>query len=130
VRFSFPGSTRSLRGWIATVSLKVEMKDAVFARKRRAELGRLLAAAEGYQVLTSTGRRLGRVEHVRYQQHADRPDEIVVRSRTLFRARRRVYPLSAVHEVKPKEGTVVIDPGGDVDPTTGSETPVHGRARV
>jgi len=95
-----------------------------------AELGRLLAAAEGYQVLTSTGRRLGRVEHVRYQQHADRPDEIVVRSRMLLRTRTRVYPLSAVHEVKPKEGTVVIDPAGHADSTTGSETPVDGRPRV
>ena len=102
----------------------------VIARKRMAELGRLLAAAEGYQVLTGTGRRLGRVEHVRYQQHADRPDEIVVRSRTLFRTRRRVYPLSAVHEIKPREGTVVIDPAGDADPTTSSETLVDGPPRV
>jgi hypothetical protein len=41
-----------------------------------AELGRRLAAGEGYQVLTSTGHRLGRVERIRYQQYADRPDEI------------------------------------------------------
>lgn len=102
----------------------------MIGRKRMAELGRLLAAAEGYQVLTSTGRRLGRVEHVRYQQHADRPDEIVVRSRMLLRTRTRVYPLSAVHEVKPKEGTVVIDPAGHADSTTGSETPVDRRPRV
>jgi PRC-barrel domain len=95
----------------------------VIVRKREAELGRMLAAAEGYQVLTSTGRRLGRVEHVRYQHHADRPDEIVVRSRMLLRTRRRVYPLSAVQEVNPKEGTVVIDPARHADPTTGSETP-------
>jgi len=101
----------------------MEAMDAVIARKRMAEFGRMLAASEGYQVLTSRGRRLGRIEHVRYQQYADRPDEIVVRSRMLLRTRRRVYPLSAVQEVKPKEGTVVIDPAGDADPTTGSETP-------
>jgi hypothetical protein len=85
------------------------------ARKRMAELGRLLAAAEGYQVLTSKGRRMGRVEHVRYQQYADRPDEIVVRSRTLLRTRRRVYALSAVLEIKQREGTVLIDPADDAD---------------
>jgi hypothetical protein len=57
--------------------------DGVAARKKMAELGRLLAAAEGYQVLTSSGRRMGRVAHVRYERHADRPDEIVVRGRRL-----------------------------------------------
>jgi hypothetical protein len=102
----------------------MEAKDAVIARKRMAELGRLLAAAEDYQVLTSTGRRLGRVERVRYEQHADRPDEIVVRSRTLLRTRRRVLALSAVHEVKPRERTVVIDPAGDGEPITGRATVV------
>jgi hypothetical protein len=96
----------------------MEATDVVIARKKMAELGRLLAAAEGYQVLTSTGRRLGRVEHVRYEQYADRPDEIVVRSRTLLRMRRRVYALSAVHEIKPRERTVVIDPPGEADPPT------------
>ena len=93
----------------------MEATDAVMARKRMAELGRLLAAAEGYQVITSTGRRLGRVEHVRYRQYADRPDEIVVRSRTLLRTRRRVYELRAVHGIKPRERTVVIEPADDAD---------------
>jgi sporulation protein YlmC with PRC-barrel domain len=96
-------------------SLQVEATDAVIARKRLAELGRLLATAEGYQVLTSTGHRLGRVEHVRYQRYADRPDEIVVRSRMLLRTRRRAYTLSAVREIKPRERTVVIDPADDVE---------------
>jgi hypothetical protein len=108
----------------------MEATDAVIARKKMAELGRLLAAAEGYQVLTSTGRRLGRVERVRYEQYADRPDEIVVRSRTLLRTRRRVFALSAVHEVKPREQTVVIDPAGDDDPTTGDATVVDAGPHV
>jgi hypothetical protein len=82
----------------------------VEVRERMSELGRLLAAAEGYQVLTSTGARLGRVEHVRYEQHADRPDEIVVRSRRLLWTRRRAYPLSAVHEINPRERTVLVGP--------------------
>jgi hypothetical protein len=97
-------------------SLPMEATDGV-VRKRMVELGRLLAAAEGYQVLTSTGRRLGRIEHVRYEQYADRPDEIVVHSRTLLRTRRRVYALSAVREIRPRERTVVIDPADDGDPS-------------
>ncbi len=82
--------------------------DGVAARKKMAELGRLLAAAEGYQVRTTTGGRLGRVEHVRYESHADRPDEIIVRAPGLLGTRKRVYPLSAVREVKPKEQIVVV----------------------
>jgi hypothetical protein len=108
----------------------MEATKAVISRKRIAELGRLLARAEGYEVLTSMGRRLGRVEHVRYQQYADRPDEIVVRSRGLLRTRRRAYPLSAVHEVKPRERTVILDPAGDGDPTTGGAKVVDGGSRV
>ena len=48
---------------------RMEAKEAVIAGKRMAELGRLLSAAQGYEVLTSTGRRLGRVERVRYQRY-------------------------------------------------------------
>jgi hypothetical protein len=79
-------------------------------RKRRAELGRLLAAAAGYQALTATGGRLGRIEHVRYGQNAEWPDEIIVRSRWLLRTRRRVYALGAVSDVDPRSQTVVIVP--------------------
>jgi hypothetical protein len=108
----------------------METPDVVIARRRMAELGRLLAAADGYQVLTSTGRRLGRVERVRYEQYVDRPDEIVVRSRTLLRTRRRVFALSAVHEVKPRERTVVIDPADDDGSTTGRATVVDADSGV
>jgi hypothetical protein len=79
-------------------------------RRRLAELGRLLAAADRYQVETVAGRRLGRIEHVRYSQHADWPDEIVVRVRSLLGARRRVYALDTVREVDPRTQTVVIAP--------------------
>jgi hypothetical protein len=41
--------------------------------KRQAELGRLLAAAEGYRVVASDGASLGWLDHVRYQKHADIP---------------------------------------------------------
>jgi hypothetical protein len=38
--------------------------------RRQAELGRLLAAADGYQVVASDGTQLGRLDHVRYQRYA------------------------------------------------------------
>ena len=91
----------------------------VESRKRMSELGRLLASAEGYEVLTSAGGRLGRVEHVRYERHADRPDEIIVRSRRLLWTRRRAHPLGAVQEINPRERTVVIGPVSGAAASTG-----------
>ena len=76
--------------------------------RRRAELGRLLAAADGYQVVASDGTHLGRLDHVRYEQHADHPDEIVVRRRGLLLKRHRAFPFSRVETVRPRERTVVL----------------------
>ena len=42
----------------------------------QAELGRLLAAAEGYRVVASDGTQVGRLDHVRYEGHADHPERI------------------------------------------------------
>ena len=74
--------------------------------RTQAELGRLLAAAEGYRVVAGDGTHLGWLDHVRYERHADHPDEIVVRSRRLLARRRRVLPFSAVAEVRRRERTV------------------------
>jgi hypothetical protein len=87
--------------------------EAVAARKRLARLGRLLAASDGYQVRTKEGAKLGRVEYVRYKLHADRPDEIIVRPPGLLRPGRRAYPLSAIHDVIPREQLVVITSSAD-----------------
>jgi hypothetical protein len=76
--------------------------------RTEAELGRLLAAAGGYRVLASDGTHLGWLDHVRYERHADRPDEVVVRSRRLLARRRRALPFSAVAEVRQRERTVVL----------------------
>ena len=76
--------------------------------RTQAELGRLLAAAGGYRVLASDGTHVGWLDHVRYERHADHPDEIVVRSRRLLTRRRRVLPFSAVAEVRQRERTVVL----------------------
>jgi len=50
-----------------------------------ARLGRLLASASGYDVLSSEGRSIGHLEHVRYRLHTDHPDEIVIRRLTWTR---------------------------------------------
>ena len=76
--------------------------------RTQAELGRLLTAATGYRVLARDGTHLGWLDHVRYERHADHPDEIIVRSRRLLASRRRVLPFSAVAEVKQRDRTVVV----------------------
>ena len=74
--------------------------------RERGEIGRLLASAEGYLVLDEEGRPCGRIDHVRYERHADYPDEIVVR-RGLFR-QSRVFPFEAVAAVDRKNKTVLL----------------------
>ena len=76
--------------------------------RSQAELGRLLAAAGGYRVFASDGTHIGWLDHVRYEQHADHPDEVVVRSRGLLGRRRHVFPFNAVAEVRQGERTVVL----------------------
>jgi hypothetical protein len=76
--------------------------------RRQAELGRLLSAAAGYRVVAGDGTHLGWLDHVRYEQHADRPDEIVVRRRGLLLKRHRAFPFSRVETVRPRERTVVL----------------------
>jgi len=78
-----------------------------------ARLGRLLASASGYDVLSSEGRSLGQLEHVRYRLHTDHPDEIVIRRLRLLWKRRRVLPFSTVEAVDPRAGTVTLRPGWD-----------------
>ncbi len=74
--------------------------------RERGEIGRLLASAEGYLVLDEEGRPCGRLDHIRYERHADHPDEIVVR-RGLLR-QRRTLPFEAVAAVDVKNETVLL----------------------
>ncbi len=76
--------------------------------RRQADLGRLLAAAGGYRVVASDGAHVGWLDHVRYERHADHPDEIVVRRRGLLPRRRRAFPFGVVKAVRPGERTVVL----------------------
>jgi len=72
-----------------------------------AEFGRLLSAAARYEVRRVDGERIGVLDHVRYQQHGDRPDELIVR-RGRFGLRRVSIPFEAVQAVKPKERAIVV----------------------
>ncbi len=69
------------------------------------ELGRLLAAANGYAVVDAGGRQVGRVDRVRYERHTDRPDEVVVR-RGWLRKRELVVSLEAIEAVDRATGTI------------------------
>jgi hypothetical protein len=75
--------------------------------RKQAEFGRLLSAAAGYRVLTQDGHELGLLAHVRYTQHADHPDELVLRRR-LFRKRPVVVPFSAVTAVDRVSRTITL----------------------
>ena len=73
------------------------------------ELGRLLAAADGYAVLDAAGRLLGRVDRVRYERHTDRPDEVVVRRGWLWK-REHIVPLEAIEAVDRATATIRLRP--------------------
>ena len=79
-----------------------------YSHSRATNLGRLLAAAEGYQVLSSEGRFVGVVDHIRYETHSDYPDFVVVRRRNAFWRRRRVIPFATVKAVEPREELVAL----------------------
>jgi hypothetical protein len=79
--------------------------------RNRGEIGRLLASAEGYLVRDADGRPCGRLDHIRYERHADYPDQIVVR-RGLLRGRRSL-PFEAVASVDRRNETVLLR-GADV----------------
>ena len=77
--------------------------------KHQAELGRLLAGAGGYVVRTAEGKQLGHVDHVRYREHADRPDLIAVRRRWFWQ-RPTLLSFETVAAVDPQAHTVTLRP--------------------
>jgi len=96
------------RATLLSVHQGIGDESAEQSLRRQAELGRLLAAAEGYRVVAIDGTQVGRLDHVRYERHADHPDAIVVRRRGFLPRRHRALPFSAVEAVKPRERTVVL----------------------
>jgi len=85
--------------------------------RSEADLGRLLAAAEGYRVLRDNGDQVGWLDRIRYERNAHCPDEIVVRTRGFFGRRRRVLPFLSVDRVSANERMVVLRSADPIDPT-------------
>ena len=73
--------------------------------RQQAELGRLLSDAVGYCVLGHDGHERGVLEHVRYTQHADHPDELILRRRWFWN-RHVVVPFSDVVTVDRASRTI------------------------
>jgi hypothetical protein len=67
--------------------------------REAALLGARLADAEGYRVVSREGREVGVLDHVRYEQFADHPDEIVVARRAFLVRREGIVPFAAVDSV-------------------------------
>src|SRR3990172_2326824 len=69
--------------------LEAREKTSELGHEEVVRIGRLLASAKGYRVLSSEGRFLGLLDHVRYERHSDHPDELVLRRGTGLWRRRR-----------------------------------------
>jgi hypothetical protein len=104
---------------LAVVRLALVTEESVerTSFRSQADLGRLLAAAEGYRVLRDNGDQVGWLDRIRYERHAHCPDEIVVRSRGFFGRRRRVLPFLSVDRVSANERTVVLRSADAINPT-------------
>lgn len=77
-------------------------------RKDILTLGRRLADSVGFRVIGLDGREVGVLEHVRYEQHTDHPDEIVFRSRLLLWERLGVAAFGEVSAVDPSTERVYL----------------------
>jgi hypothetical protein len=74
------------------------------------ELGRLLAGAQGYRVITHEGVVVGALERIRYQTQVSHPDAIVVSRGRLFRRRPCTFPFESICAVNVRESKVVLRP--------------------
>lgn len=71
-------------------------------------LGRRLADSVGFRVIALDGREVGLLEHVRYRQHTDHPDEIVVRRRRFLRDRQTVVTFDQIANVDRRSESVYL----------------------
>jgi hypothetical protein len=76
--------------------------------RRASLLGYHLSQSHGFRVVQSDGTELGILENLRYEGHADYPDEIVVRQGRLVRRRRLTVPFSWVESVNPRARVVTV----------------------
>jgi hypothetical protein len=77
-------------------------------RKDILTLGRRLADSAGFRVVALDGREIGVAENVRYENHTDHPDEIVVRRRFLLWDRFATIAFDDVANVDPERERVYL----------------------
>jgi hypothetical protein len=71
-------------------------------------LGRRLADSVGFRVIALDGREVGLLEHVRYRDHTDHPDEIVVRRRRFLRDRQTVLAFDQIANIDRRSESVYL----------------------
>ena len=69
-------------------------------------VGYHLSQSHGYRVVTRDDESLGVIERLRYERHAEYPEEIVIRSGRLFWKRNRHIPFDAVESVDTRQRLV------------------------
>lgn len=69
-------------------------------------VGYHLSQSHGYRVVTRDDQSLGVIERLRYERHAEYPEEIVIRSGRLFWKRNRHIPFDAVESVDTRQRLV------------------------
>jgi hypothetical protein len=78
------------------------------ARKDIVRLGARLANAVGFRVIALDGHEVGVLENVRYRQHMDHPDDLVITRRFLFWERRSEVKFEDVSAVDPDRERVYL----------------------
>jgi hypothetical protein len=77
-------------------------------RKDIVRLGARLANAEDFRIVTLDGREIGVLENVRYEKHADHPDDILIRRRYLLWDRYATIGFEDVANVDPERERVYL----------------------
>ena len=81
-------------------------EDNTRSLREASRVGYHLSQSHGYRVISQDGRALGVIERLRYERHAEYPEEIVIRSGRLFWKRIRPIPFDAVASVDTRQRLV------------------------
>jgi sporulation protein YlmC with PRC-barrel domain len=73
-------------------------------------LGYRLSQAHGFDVITSDGRKLGRLQRLRYERHAEYPEELIVHRGRLLWKRDQHIPFHRVEHVEPRARLIRLLP--------------------
>jgi hypothetical protein len=71
-------------------------------------IGRRLADSTGFRVIALDGRDVGVLDHVRYEQHTEHPDEVLFRRRRFLRERLMSVPFDQIAKVDRRSERVFL----------------------